>query len=87
MDPEEDNALDIDEEETPASEVIVEPDAEPAAPTPELSPEIEEEIKRALVTDEIDDQGDTPKAKTHQIPVSLIESELTVDDLFDEGSI
>lgn len=86
MDPQEE--LDIPEDEV--LDVDTQPiasDAEGAVVTPDLDPEVEEEIKRALVPEEIDENGEVPKAKTHQIPQSLIDRDLTAEDLFDEGSI
>lgn len=86
MDPEKE--LDIPEDEImDADAVPIADEAEGAVAAPDLDPEVEEEIKRAQVPDEVDSSGEVPKAKTHQIPQSLIDRDLTMEDLFDEGSI
>lgn len=86
-----DDDLDLPEEDVqvtaPEEDALVLVEEEPAI-VPELDPEIEAEINRALVPGELEEGDDsTPKAKTHQIPQSLIEKELEPDDLLDEGSI
>ncbi len=84
----EDDELEVADEEAEANvEPVIEGEAEAAVAVPDLDPEIEEEIKRALIPEVLDEEGGAPKAKTHQIPQSLIDSELTAEDLYDEGSI
>ena len=83
-----DEELDVPEDEViDADPLPVADDAEGAVAAPDLDPEVEEEIKRAQVPEEIEENGDVPKAKTHQIPQNLIDRDLTTEDLFDEGSI
>jgi len=92
--PTDDEELDLPDEDVQddvivPEEAVILADEEPAVAVPELDPEIEAEISRALVNDELEEtNGDeAPKAKTHQIPQSLIDKELEPDDLIDEGSI
>jgi len=87
-----DDELDIDESDAEVAPeeggLQLTEDAEPVAATvPELDPEVEAEIQKALVPDELEEGEEVPKAKTHQIPVSLIEKELEWEDLLDSGSI
>lgn len=83
-----DEELDVPEDEVIDADALpVADDAEGAVAAPDLDPEVEEEIKRAQVPEEIEENGDVPKAKTHQIPQNLIDRDLTTEDLFDEGSI
>ena len=69
--------LDVDSPD----EIVAEPDVEAAIPA-DLDPVLEKELQAALVEDE----EETPIRKP-MIPTSLIERELTPDDLFDDGSI
>jgi len=54
---------------------------------PELAPELEVELKKALAVDELDENSETPKAKTHQVPQKWIDQELRWEDWIDKGSI
>lgn len=88
MDPELEKDLDVPEDEVVDADALpIADEAEGGVAEPDIDPVVEEEIKRALVPEEVDTDGEVPKAKTHQIPQSLIDRDLTTDDLFDEGSI
>ncbi len=60
-----------------------------AAVAAELTPEIEDEIRRALVPEEVvtPDLTSPKAAKSHLIPLDLIQRPLRIEDLWDEGSI
>ena len=87
MDPQEEELELPEDEAVDADTLPVADEAEGAVAEPDLDPAVEEEIKRALVPEDVETDGDVPKAKTHQIPQSLIDRDLTAEDLFDEGSI